>query len=1165
MGRSFHCWLSLAGLMIFSGIALAQEEKRIDETKESRPRTLDTFKLPAGAIFVIGKELRDAAGFAPEMLIFKKKEYDELIERIERVERLLQPGKPQPPSICEISGQIEGDRVRFRLRYRFETKQARTMVALGGQRSWPVAVTMDDGELPLLLPASSGSSSGSGGASGEDGLMVRVEKPGPHVVTLDVEMLAENKGDDRSVNLGLPRAAITRLEQLTVPAAISQVRVNSEPSPGLFAVLKPPLQPSRSGGLQPPGRTVKTEGQDAEHRRLAAMPLGAADHLELTWKGPTTNASSAKALLTAEGRRWDVHVDESGVLSEVTLILQARRGRTKRWQLQLPPQAQVEIKEPTDTDERIQRIELTKPSANASGFDKSGSEGAGSGNPTLTIELKEANGEPLRVVLQVRQNWSERRVAIGPYFVNGAFRQYGVIRVTEPADLRLRYHPRSDVNRRDTSSEQAGDNYVAEFAYWTPTANAPGPEAAAATTAPPLVIEAVKGTVDTYVEHELRWTGPGMNGARPGEASPRGWRAISKIRVTPNRTAIDRLELRIPRDYAYDKEVGATSNNAVLDDVVIDPATAVATIKLQKQSRPFTISLPAFYPVVEGSQQASLELPRPMQSLDRGGQITAILPAEGWEFVPRDEVQPGEHEHTWQFDRAPASIELAWRAFRPELEVHSVVDVTLAGSKARVQQELRIQFQSMPLAVHLQIPPALTGLVRVAQGGKLSPDNQEVTLAKSGDKARVLILEYSFPIDPPTNDAKPIDLPFVKVAEATRTENKVRLWSEPGIVPLVNQALWEETPVEIVADKDELPSLVVRGASMDNALHVSLKEMPGVRPASTIIARALIQVAVDDPGQIYRARFLVTQLHARQLEIALPFPVAQLNLKALVNGKRIQHQPLDEYHFQLDLDPSIYYAKPFILEMRYQVPSELLQQQSGWRTKLTPPIFLNNTFVNRVRWQMKRPEAWVILLPAFGQSWDAKWEWQGGLVAPRPAWSSTDLEGWLADSAATDPSGTLADPIGDLTPGLVCGRGSLASLEFVHVWQPIWLLTCSLALVGAGLGLVIAARSPRWRGLAWLVIGGLGLIALSAAMFWPGIAPAVIYGCEPGIVVVTGLLGAQWLIHQRYRRQVVFLPGFTRVKSGSSIIRARAPARMLEPTTVDAPAKPASEKPEVKS
>src|SRR5439155_219086 len=505
MWRSFRWWLPLACLVILSAVASARDEKPSQEGKTSPARSLDTFKLPAGAIFVIEKELGHASG-----VMLTEERYNELMERSEKLERMLQPGKPQPPSVCKISGRIEGDRVHFRIRYKFETNKARTTVTLGGQRSWPVAVTMDDGELPLLLSAGGGGSAASAAGSSEDGLVVRVEKPGSHVVTLDVDMLTENKGDDRSVNLGLPRAAITKLEQVTVPAEVTQVRVNSDPLSAPASGLKPLLQPLRSGGFQPPGRWVKTEAQDSEHRRLSDVPLGPAERLELTWKGPVANTGGSEALLTAEGRRWDVHADETGVLSEVTLILQARRGRTKRWQLQLPPQAQVEIKEPTDIDERIQKIDLTtKPAANASGPDKPGSSG-----PSLTIELKEASAEPLRVVLQVRQSWSEGRVPIGPYFVNGAFRQWGIIRVTEPADLRLRYHPRSDVHRRETPSEQAGDNYVAEFAYWTPVANAASSEAPGAMPAPPLVVEAVKGTVETRVEHELRWIAGGGNGAR---------------------------------------------------------------------------------------------------------------------------------------------------------------------------------------------------------------------------------------------------------------------------------------------------------------------------------------------------------------------------------------------------------------------------------------------------------------------------------------------------------------------------------------------------------------------------------------------------------------------------------------------------------------------------
>jgi hypothetical protein len=57
------------------------------------------------------------------------------------------------------------------------------------------------------------------------------------------------------------------------------------------------------------------------------------------------------------------------------------------------------------------------------------------------------------------------------------------------------------------------------------------------------------------------------------------------------------------------------------------------------------------------------------------------------------------------------------------------------------------------------------------------------------------------------------------------------------------------------------------------------------------------------------------------------------------------------------------------------------------------------------------------------------------------------------------------------------------------------------------------------------------------------------------------VLAVQWLMHQRYRRRVVFLPGFTRLK-GSTLIRGGGRPRG-EPSTVDAaPPAPSSQKPQ---
>ena len=73
-------------------------------------------------------------------------------------------------------------------------------------------------------------------------------------------------------------------------------------------------------------------------------------------------------------------------------------------------------------------------------------------------------------------------------------------------------------------------------------------------------------------------------------------------------------------------------------------------------------------------------------------------------------------------------------------------------------------------------------------------------------------------------------------------------------------------------------------------------------------------------------------------------------------------------------------------------------------------------------------------------------------------------------------------------------------------------------------------------------------------MFRPTVFYAIAYGCEPGAVVLLLALAFQWVMLERYRRQIVFLPSFRRARTGSSLVRANGARRPAgEPSTVDAP------------
>ena len=97
----------------------------------------------------------------------------------------------------------------------------------------------------------------------------------------------------------------------------------------------------------------------------------------------------------------------------------------------------------------------------------------------------------------------------------------------------------------------------------------------------------------------------------------------------------------------------------------------------------------------------------------------------------------------------------------------------------------------------------------------------------------------------------------------------------------------------------------------------------------------------------------------------------------------------------------------------------------------------------------------------------------------------------------------------------------------------------------------------------WLAVGGLALLvmlcwavvwmyrhegragsSLRARMLLAGIRCLI-------ILVLAAILLLQWLLHQRYRRQMLFMPGFTRMRKGSSISQREAPVGR-ETSTIDA-------------
>jgi hypothetical protein len=93
-----------------------------------------------------------------------------------------------------------------------------------------------------------------------------------------------------------------------------------------------------------------------------------------------------------------------------------------------------------------------------------------------------------------------------------------------------------------------------------------------------------------------------------------------------------------------------------------------------------------------------------------------------------------------------------------------------------------------------------------------------------------------------------------------------------------------------------------------------------------------------------------------------------------------------------------------------------------------------------------------------------------------------------------------------------------------------------------------SSKSLPW---AWLLLAVLVVALVMSVLLWPTMTGQIAYGCQPGVAVLLLLALVQWLLHERYRRQIVFLPSFSRTPTGSSLRKEAARPPSGEPSTVD--------------
>ncbi len=1020
--------------------------------------------------------------------------FKELLDQAEKEAKRRAPEKPELYGNVRLSGKVEGELAHLRVQYDFKTYQPREMVPLGCQKGWPTAATLDDGKkLPLLQ------------GTGDEGYLVQIEQPGTYRLTLEVEAAVTARGGkgDRGFELGLPKVPLTLLDFLDLPPGVRDLRVV--------------------------GRSFTPADLSSKNDKRKLIGLGGIDKLDVNWRSPTATPQ-VETLLASQGK-IEVVIDETHVITDAELTLQVLRGQNALWRILIPPlpQTTVEIEAATG-DERAPTIE--RP--------------ADAKNPVWQVRLKEPSADPVTIRIRNYQPRTPGKAApIGPFVVLGAVQQRGVMKITAPPNVRVRSRWRGDVTQRDVSDEQRKANTVALFTY----GNLPVPVKEATLPLAPLEIETetIKGVVESTTHHTLKLT-------------PEGWLVATEIDVKAERDPVDRLEVELPAD--FEVKAGPTPLVEQQDVETRDVGgKRIGIIRLSgKRTGAFKVTLTGVWPLPDDPKAGvvSLPLPRPFGTIDRGGGTLRFAVSDDKELLIAREsglqtLPPGKRSHSFAAERAPTRVEVAWREYRPEMPVKMFVDLTLGDREARVRQQMKCDFPiDTARPIMLRCADALDGRTPLADRAVLTPQGPGTWSASLKDPQ--VTLEYTFR---PTRDkAGVFAVPLIWPEGVTHCETRVRVWSEPGTQPVLDGAQWDKLPLEVVADRDSLPAMVLRAAGLNVPLRLTEQTVAAL--PTLAVDRALIQAAVSDGNQqAYRARFLISKMSAHSFDVELPATPAGINLEMFLDGKRVTNlRPVDEEGnpveggriVRIRVEPELYRG-PVVLDIRYQITPGR-GDHGILETRLQPPRLRGNVFPGRVRWQVGMPADWVSIWAGGSFALEQRWGFRAWLPAPRSAVNAADLERWFnanADSPGTAEAGL---GLGSRSSELVGWQANLGPLTVVRVSERTWLLACSLVLLLLGLGMYLLSVQPRLFGAAVIV---LAVAVVTIGIAWPTVLPVILFGIQPGVLVLLLVGGFLWLRQSRYHRQRTIMPGFSRLAPGSSVMRAGSSHRPRgEPSTVDA-------------
>ena len=1042
-------------------------------------------------------------------------------DRIDQLQRQLK--RDEPPSTCKLVGRVEGDALVVQAEFKFQTLTPGVTIVLGLKN----AFLTDEGSLDDGLPHLD---------SNDDGYSVRVDKEGEHRLTLNLRVPVTGKrsstsGNERGVELGLPGAAVTTLA-LTLPANVKEFKAGVAPI-ALAAI--PQVKDFRWNDLP---ASAKSPGQ-------WELTIGAQKSLSLGWKEAVNATASAQP--PSAKANVKVKLEEGRLEFSGDIVLEDPRVQLREWTLTLPTGVKLVPPPGTTIDAKGNQhvVKLSEPTEK------------------LTLAFQG----------QVPRTQPQQTLPIGPFLVQGAGVESTIL-IQEVVGVtrgqRLIYHPYGECYQRDVPPSPPNAANLALFKAYNATATAKGLPPSKANLE--LEWKTEKGQIEAWTDHDVKFrrdqgdwiidveTHFTLTSSSSGQDTvdllgpTPNWPDLLRLAIAPTQPFPATLRWMEPANPRLPTAVPgiATSSRDVVREIEGPLPDSPRHWRIRMQ-RPIGSEIDfkiATRSVLSGdAMRFTVELPRLTGVLDRGGK-TNVTPPPGQElFVGPvgQEEQPVRDKFQQTLDQAPLSLELAWRPGGRERFAQALVDVQLRDHSINVRQHLTLAAEDWNdkelegRQIPLVVPPG--PLMLPAGYGK--PERGLIWVPRPAGAAGKMELELEFkvPLDKLPRDGKtPIRIPLLWPDGTNRKDAKVRFWTEPSVFPRLEGLgkSWIENDLERVPEKGSFPAFVATGQGSDLALAVRLEESATGKLPDLVAQRTLVQTRVGpDGGQSVQLRFLVKRFGGNSIDLDLPVPRNQAQPVVKVDNVKIDGiETIDPVRnrIRIPLAPQLY-PTPVLFEIAYLAPAESVEGRRCWQTPIALPKFHGDVFCGPTRFDIGLPPGQVPLVLGTADV-DYRWTLQGWLFGPEPSVTTADLDAWIGQGEAAD-----RQPI-----NLAWWRNGLDPQRVYHFPRQTWLLLCSGVVLLLGLT-VLLVRWPRWVLAILFVALGAGIVAIGVSHDY--LLPAIFLGSQPALVVLALIGAIRWLLYERYRRQLVFMPTFSRIPQGSTLVRG--PAKPRGESTIDAP------------